>query len=103
MVNIYLFLLQHSDTGVKATWPITGDCYMVTLWLYLSFSVLIKGWAGPFMITLTMPRQSSWNATDRGLRAYDRSGWSVTNNYPLILCSYNNIQASFRKLLVQSI
>ena len=62
-----------------------------------------KGWAGPFMITLTMPRQSNWNATDRGLRAYDRSGWSVTNNYPLILYSYNNIQASFRKLLVQSI
>ena len=34
----------------------------------------IKGWAGPFMITLTMPRQSNWNATDRGLRASDRSG-----------------------------
>ena len=99
---VYISLLQHSGTGVDATWPITGYYYMVTLWLFFPLC-LQKGWAGHFMITLTMPRQSNWNATDRGLRAYDRSGWSVTNNYPLILCSYNNIQASFRKLLVQSI
>ena len=35
-------------TGVKATWPITGEYYMVcTLWLSLSNSALQKGlgWA----------------------------------------------------------
>ena len=78
MVNIYLFL-QHSGIGEKAHLAY----YMRILHddsLALSFQLSSrKGWAGPFMITLTMPRQSNWNATDRGLRDYDRSGWSVTH------------------------
>ena len=36
LVMVYIFLLQHSDPGVKATWPITLEYYMMTLWLYLS-------------------------------------------------------------------
>ena len=97
LVVVYIsLLLQHSDTGEKATWPLHEN----TTWSVLSGSIFpsapIKGWAGPFMITLTMPRQSNWNATDRGLRVSDRSGWSVRNNQPLALCSYDNIRVGFR-------
>ena len=44
---VYISLLQHSDQGVMATWPITGEYCMMTLWLYLSNSVLLEGgwWA----------------------------------------------------------
>ena len=50
---VYISLLQHSDTGVKATWPITGEYYMVTLWLYLSNCPPEEDGLG-FITTLTM-------------------------------------------------
>ena len=80
MVYIYISLLmafRYRGKGHLAyDMRILHGLYSLALSFQLSS---IKGWAGPFMITLTMPRQSNWNATGRGLRAYDRSGWSVTH------------------------
>ena len=51
---VYISLLQHSDTAVKASWPNTGEeYYMVTPWLYLP-NCPPEGAGVGFITTLTM-------------------------------------------------
>ena len=51
---VYISLLQHSDPGVKATWPITEEYYMVCPLLALPSHCPPEGAGVGFRTTLTM-------------------------------------------------
>ena len=76
------FALQHSDPGGKGHLAY----YMRILHVVSSSGSIFqlpprRGWHVPFIITLTMPRLSSWKATDGGLRGLGNLLIEVADSY----------------------